>query len=66
MGANSGKDQMGYILKKAEASIVVCSPGIFEKELAKILPECPAVQVIILMDSALTCGEVGCFFIGEV
>lgn len=59
LGANSSKEQMRYILKKAEVSIVVCPPGILKKELMKILPECPTVQVVILMDSALGCNEVG-------
>lgn len=58
MGANSNKEQMKYILKIAEVSIVICSPDILKKELVKILPDCPTVQVIIIMDSALTCDEV--------
>jgi hypothetical protein len=49
---------MRYILRKAEVGIIVCSADILKKELVKILPECPSLQLIILMDSALTHNEV--------
>ncbi len=48
---------MKYILKKAEVSIIVCSSSTLTK-LAKILPGCPTVQVIVLMDAAHSCSEV--------
>lgn len=57
MGANSNKEQMRYILNKAEVSAVVCSSNILS-ELMKVLPECPAVRLIILMDAALNSDEV--------
>lgn len=57
MGANSSKEQMRYILKIAEVSIVVCSSSIL-KELVKVLPEIPSIQVVVLMDLAMTCTEV--------
>ena len=39
-------------------SVVICSSTVL-KELVKTLPECPTVQVVILMDAALNCTEVG-------
>lgn len=57
MGANSNKEQMRYILKKAEVRIVICSASTLQ-EIRKILPECPLVRAIILMDAALNCVEV--------
>ena len=53
MGANSSKEQMRYILKIADVSIVVCSASIL-KELVKVLPEIPSIQVVVLMDLAMT------------
>ena len=52
LGANSSKDQMKYILNKAEVSTVVCSSHVLSGQLVKILAECPVVQLIVLMDAS--------------
>lgn len=57
LDANSNKEHMKYILKKAEVRVVVCSLRLLN-ELVKILPECPVVRVVILMDVAVDCLEV--------
>lgn len=57
IGSNSTKEQMKFILNQAEIAVVVCSMDTL-KEMAKILPECPSIQTIILMDYALNCIEV--------
>ena len=57
LGANSNKEQMSYILRKAEVSTVVCSASTLE-EITKVLSECPGVKTVILMDAALNCAEV--------
>lgn len=48
---------MRYMLRKAEVSTVVCSASTL-KELSRILPECPTVRTVVLMDAACNCTEV--------
>ena len=58
LGTTSTKDQMKFILNKAEVSILVCSLKTLEERLADILSDCPSLKLLILMDIALTCPEV--------
>jgi len=56
---------MKYILKKAEASVLVCSLKVLQGNLGRILSECPDLKLLILMDVALTTQEVSPFFYFE-
>ena len=51
---------MKFIVNEAEIGIVVCSQETL-REMVKILPECPSIQVVILMDLALNCTKVFLF-----
>ncbi len=48
---------MRFVLNEAEISTVVCSADTL-REMVKILPECPSIRVVVLMDVALNCREV--------
>ncbi len=52
------KDQMKYIMNKADSTVLVCSSKMLEANLTDILLDCPSLKLVVLMDIALTSPKV--------